>query len=119
MKQKDERRFVSLKIKWAAGTALGSLIIFCIVAMALFSAFTQNLFHQERQLLNQGMTNISTQLSTVDKPLTKKNVSHLIDPDRNRSNIISGEEYKRPVIKELSDGHLVINIYNPDGINFA
>ena len=103
MKQKDERRFVSLKIKWAAGTALGSLIIFCIVAMALFSAFTQNLFHQERQLLNQGMTNISTQLSTVDKPLTKKNVSHLIDPDRNRSNIISGEEYKRPVMKELSD----------------
>ncbi|MQB70323.1 HAMP domain-containing sensor histidine kinase [Limosilactobacillus reuteri] len=117
MKQKDEGRFVSLKIKWAAGTALGSLIIFCIVAMALFSAFTQNLFHQERQLLNQGMTNISTQLSTVDKPLTKKNVSHLIDPDRNRSNIISGEEYKRPVIKELSDGHLVINIYNPDGKN--
>ena len=64
MKQKDERRFVSLKIKWAAGTALGSLIIFCIVAMALFSAFTQNLFHQERQLLG-----LASNLSNTGSPI--------------------------------------------------
>ena len=117
MEKKDERRFISLKIKWALGTALGSLIIFFVVVMALFSAFTQNLFHQERQLLNQGMTNISRQLGTLNAPLTKKNISQLVDPNASKSQIISGQDYRRPVVKELSDGHLVVNIYNPDGKN--
>ncbi|MGM9982982.1 MAG: two-component sensor histidine kinase, partial [Limosilactobacillus sp.] len=53
----SNRRFISLKLKWAFGTAVGSLIIFFIVAMAMFSSFTQSLFNQERDLLNQGMTN--------------------------------------------------------------
>lgn len=117
MDKKDERKFVSLKIKWAFGTALGSLLIFLIVVFALFTSFTQNLFQQERQLLNHGMTNITRQLGTIDTPLTKKNVSHLIDPNGHKSSIITGQEYRRPVIKELSDGHLVINVYNPDGKN--
>lgn len=117
MDKKAERRFVSLKIKWAFGTAVGSLIIFFIVALALFTSFTQNLFHQERQLLNQGMTNITRQLGTINEPLTRKNVSHLIEPHDNKSPLISGQEYRRPVIKELSDGHLVVNVYNPDGRN--
>lgn len=92
----DEKRFISLKIKWAVGTAVGSLIIFFIVAIALFTSFTQNIFQQEQRLLDQGMTNIS----------------RIVDPDDNQEQLVSGKVYQRPVVKELSDGHLVVNVYN-------
>lgn len=105
----SNRRFISLKLKWAFGTAVGSLIIFFIVAMAMFSSFTQSLFNQERDLLNQGMTNISRQLGRINQPLTKKNVSNVIDPDDGQ--VAVGSQYQRPIIQELSDGHLIVNIY--------
>lgn len=117
MERKTEKRFISLKVKWALGTALGSLIIFFVVVLALFTAFTQNMFQQERKLLNQGMTNISQQLGRIDQPLTKENISSLVKPSEDRSTIISGQDYQRPVIKELSDGHLVVNVYNPQRKN--
>lgn len=111
MKEKtSNRRFISLKLKWAFGTAVGSLIIFFIVAMAMFSSFTQSLFNQERSLLNQGMTNISRQLGRINQSLTKKNVNTVIDPNNGRS--MTGSQYQRPIIQELSDGHLVVNIYD-------
>ena len=106
----SNRRFISLKLKWAFGTAVGSLIIFFIVAMAMFSSFTQSLFNQERALLNQGMTNISRQLGRINQPLTKKNINNVIDPDNGHS--MTGSEYQRPIIQELSDGHLIVNIYD-------
>lgn len=117
MQSKAERKFISLKLKWALGTSLGSLIIFLVVVFALFSSFTQNLFRQERQLLNQGMTNITRRLGTINQPLTKKNITNLIEPSGTASAVMSGREYQRPVIKELSDGHLIVNVYNPDGKN--
>lgn len=106
----SNRRFISLKLKWAFGTAVGSLIIFFIVAMAMFNSFTQGLFNQERALLNQGMTHISRQLGRVDQPLTKKNIVRVIDPDNDQATV-SGSEYQRPIIQELSDAHLVVNVY--------
>lgn len=107
----SNRRFISLRLKWAFGTAVGSLIIFFIVAMAMFSSFTQSLFNQERSLLNQGMTNISRQLGRINEPLTKKNIDNVIDPDDGRS-VVTGSQYQRPIIQELSDGHLIVNIYD-------
>lgn len=111
-KKANKKRFVSLKLKWAFGTAIGSLVIFFIVVITLFSVFTQNLFQQEQQLLNQGMINISRQLSRINQPLTKANISAVVDPNNDQRPIV-GTEYQRPVVKELSDSHLVVNIYNP------
>ena len=110
----NNTRFISLRLKWAFGTAVGSLIIFLVVTLALFTAFTQNLFRQERGLLNQGMTTISQQLAKSSQPLTRRSIERLIDPNNDRS-IIRGADYQRPVIRELSDGHLIVNIYNPQG----
>lgn len=116
-KKTDGKRFISLKLKWAIGTAIGSLIIFFIVVCAMFSSFTQNLYRQERQLLDQGMTNISRQLGRVNQPLTKRNITEILDPDSVRNSVVNGAVYQRPVVKELSDGHLVVNIYNPQKQN--
>ena len=114
--KKKSKRFVSLRLKWAFGTALGSLIIFFIVTLAMFTSFTQNLFRQERSLLNQGMTNISQQLVKNNGPLTRRSIDRVVDPENDHS-LVSGADYRRPVIKELSDGHLIVNIYNPQGKN--
>lgn len=111
---RKNKRFISLRLKWAFGTAVGSLIIFIVVTIALFTAFTQNLFRQERQLLNQGMTTISRQLSRSNQPLTRHRIERLVDPSNDRS-LIKGADYQRPVIRELSDRHLIVNIYNPQG----
>lgn len=105
----SNRRFISLKLKWAFGTAVGSLVIFFIVAMAMFSSFTQSLFNQERDLLNQGMTNISRQLGQINQPLTTQNIKDMIDPGAGHL-----AEYRRPIVQELSNGHLIVNIYGRD-----
>lgn len=104
----SDRRFISLKLKWAFGTAVGSLFIFFIVAMAMFTSFTQRLFDQERGLLDQGMTNISRQLGQVDQPLTKQNVQSALVQHKT-----GGAQYQRPIVQELSDGHLIVNVYSP------
>ena len=114
--QAKSKQFISLRLKWAFGTAVGSLLIFIVVTMALFMTFTQSLFRQERSLLNQGMTNISQQLAKSDRPLTKQGIVTIIDPDQDNS-LVQGADYQRPVIKELSDRHLIVNVYNPQGKN--
>lgn len=114
--QAKSKQFISLRLKWAFGTAVGSLLIFIVVTMVLFMTFTQSLFRQERSLLNQGMTNISQQLAKSDRPLTKQGIVTIIDPDQDHS-LVQGADYQRPVIKELSDRHLIVNVYNPQGKN--
>ncbi|MDO4903574.1 MAG: HAMP domain-containing histidine kinase [Limosilactobacillus sp.] len=108
------RKFISLRLKWAFVTSLGSLIIFFIVTLALFTAFTQNLFRQEQGNLRAGMGAISRQLSKNDAPLTRGSIEKLLDPGNDKS-IMKGEDYRRSAVKELSDGHLIVHIYNPQG----
>lgn len=80
--------------------------------MSLFSAFTQNLLTSERELLNSGMSVISQQLSRSDTELTKAQINDIIIPDKGRDDFINGRKYRRPIIHELSDSHLVVNVYN-------
>lgn len=116
-KEKKQKKFFSLKLKWALGTSIGSFIIFCIVAMSLFSAFTQNLLSSERELLNSGMSVISQQLSRSDMPLSRAQINDIIIPERGRDEFVNGQRYRRPIFRELSDSHLVINVYSPEKKN--
>ena len=115
--EKKQKKFFSLKLKWALGTSIGSFIIFCIVAMSLFSAFTQNLLSSERELLNSGMSVISQQLSRSDMPLSRAQINDIIIPERGRDEFVNGQRYRRPIFRELSDSHLVINVYSPEKKN--
>lgn len=115
--EKKQKKFFSLKLKWALGTSIGSFIIFCIVAMSLFSAFTQNLLNSERELLNSGMSVISQQLSRSDLPLSRAQINDIIIPERGRDEFVNGQRYRRPIFRELSDSHLVINVYSPEKKN--
>lgn len=81
--EKKARPFMSLKLKWAFGTAIGSLIISLIVIITIFSAFTNDLLSQERSSLSHSLNTITEQLgvtsgnqklttATINKTLAKR-----------------------------------------------
>ena len=117
----DERkrgnRFVSLKLKWALGTALGSLIISLAVVMVLFSSFTQDLLGQERQTLTQSLMAISQKLGQAsESELTASKVDQTLKENAlTPKEAGSGKVYRRPVVQGLSDGHLTVTVYNRSG----
>lgn len=116
-KSQKQKKFFSLKLKWALGTSIGSFLIFCMVAMSLFSAFTQNLLSSERELLNSGMNVISQQLGRSNTVLSKTGINNIIIPEHERDDFVNGQRYRRPIIQELSDSHLIVNIYTPNKQN--
>ena len=116
-KSQKQKKFFSLKLKWALGTSIGSFLIFCMVAMSLFSAFTQNLLNSERELLNSGMNVISQQLGRSNTTLNKTGINNIIIPEHKRDDFVNGQRYRRPIIQELSDSHLIVNIYTPNKQN--
>ena len=118
-KSQKQKKFFSLKLKWALGTSIGSFLIFCMVAMSLFSAFTQNLLSSERELLNSGMNVISQQLGRSNTVLSKTGINNIIIPEHERDDFVNGQRYRRPIIQELSDSHLIVNIYTPNKQNIS
>ncbi|WP_418525422.1 HAMP domain-containing sensor histidine kinase [Limosilactobacillus vaginalis] len=116
-KSQKQKKFFSLKLKWALGTSIGSFLIFCMVAMSLFSAFTQNLLNSERELLNSGMNVINQQLGRSNTTLNKTGINNIIIPEHERDDFVNGQRYRRPIIQELSDSHLIVNIYTPNKQN--
>ena len=54
---------LSLKVKWALGTALGALVIFASLTFVLFNAFTDNLLDQEKSAMNRSLVNVEKKLS--------------------------------------------------------
>lgn len=113
------RSFISLKLKWAFGTALGSLLISLIVVIAIFSSFTSDLFNQERSALSRSMNDISQQLSINAKndKLTRTQVNAVIRQKAlHFSNKVPEEKiYHRQILQGLSNSHQNIAVRNPSG----
>ncbi len=109
--QKSQKRFISLKVKWAIGTALGAFVIFVALASTLFWSFTSDLLSQERQTVNHSVSTISRRLGAVDAPqFNRQNVQQALtkhQPD-NRT----GRFYRTPVVEGLADSHLVVTVYD-------
>lgn len=116
---KKSRPFMSLKLKWAFGTAIGSLIISLIVIITIFSAFTNDLLSQERSSLQQSLNTITQQLSvkTGNQELTTATINQTLAKraltQQNRS--AEQDVYHRPLLQGLSDGHQNVAVFNPNG----
>lgn len=113
-KQSKSSRFVSLKVKWAIGTAIGSLIISMIVVISLFSAFTQNLLQQERSELNHNMSVVVRQLGNAgESSLTKGKVRSIFEHETNLSS--TTEFYRQPLVQGLSNSRVTVTVMNSNG----
>ncbi len=117
--EQKPRKFFSLKLKWAFGTAIGSLVISLIVVLAIFSAFTSDLLNQERTALKQSLTTISQQLgeNTNQRELTRQMVSDTLQKKVLDSQQATREDkiYHRPVLQGLSDAHQNVTVFNLNG----
>lgn len=113
------RAFMSLKLKWAFGTALGSLFISLIVVVVIFSSFTSDLLHQERSSLDRSLNTISRQLNlashgqrltaaTVDNALQKKALGY-------GRKVPDEKIYHQPILQGLSDSHQNVAVFDTHG----
>lgn len=117
--EQKPRKFFSLKLKWAFGTAIGSLVISLIVVLAIFSAFTSDLLNQERTALRQSLTTISQQLgkNANQREVTRQIVSDTLHKKVRDSQQETSEDkiYHRPVLQGLSDAHQNVTVFNLNG----
>lgn len=113
-------KFTSLKVKWAFGTALGSLIITLIVIICLCTAVTSDLMSQEQTLLNDSLTTISRKLSAslpngrlssgdVRSSLQKERLTRYPNSAR------QGRFYHESALQGLTNSHQNIAIFDSDG----
>ena len=114
-KEQAKPRFVSLKIKWALGTAIGSLLISLIVITALFSSFTRDLLNQERQSLNGSLVTISHQLGSTTRSnnITTQQIDHLLQKRIESQTVNQARRsYQGPIIQEIINPRTEVAIYN-------
>lgn len=112
--QEPQKRFISLKVKWAIGTALGAFVIFVALASTLFWSFNSDLLNQEKQSVNSSAAIISRRLESIKQvPLTRRNVQEaLLKQQPTRA---TGRFYKTPVVEGLADSHLIVTVYDRQG----
>ncbi|WP_295746927.1 HAMP domain-containing histidine kinase, partial [uncultured Limosilactobacillus sp.] len=112
--QGPQKRFISLKVKWAIGTALGAFVIFVALASTLFWSFNSDLLNQEKKAVNSSASTISRRLESIQQtPLTRQTVQdRLIKHQSARAN---GHFYKTPVVEGLADSHLIVTVYDLQG----
>ncbi|KRN59149.1 HAMP domain-containing sensor histidine kinase [Limosilactobacillus secaliphilus] len=115
--QKPAKRFMSLKLKWALGTAVGTLLVSIVVIVAIFSFFTHDLLDQEQDTMDHEMTVISQKLKDINAPLTEDNVHQVLakeafaKPERKDSTSV----YHRPLLQGLSNSRLNFFVYDRSG----
>lgn len=118
--QKDTKKTeyrLSLKVKWALGTALGALLIFAGLTFVLFHTFTQDLLEQERQDVNQSLVAINQHLNGEKNKLTKTKINRSIQPEGllSGSNKSPSKIYGSSVTRGLSAPDMIVRIYGLNG----
>lgn len=115
--KKTGKRFVSLKLKWALGTAIGTLLVSIVVIVAIFSFFTHDLLEQERTTMNHEMTVISRKLTDINEPLSKNNVPSVLAKEAFAKPVQknSAAIYHRPILQGLSNSRMNFFVYSQQG----
>lgn len=112
--REPKRKFVSLKVKWAFGTACGSLLIFLVVAAVLFMAFHQQLMDQETSRTQRALTTVTSRLNRRSDRLTKDQVNRSLRPST-PNHRLPGYAFHENIAQGLGDSHLIVSVFNADG----
>ena len=110
-------RFVSLKVKWALGTSLGSMIIFLVLAMTLVSAFTTDLLRQERHSVRTSMVTVARHIDSSfqnEGQFTSERVGRTLFEKPNRHDR-QGSYYHHSMVQNLANANLTVKVYDRQG----
>lgn len=107
---------MSLKVKWAVGTALGALIIFACLTLVLFKSYTSELMKREQASVNQSLVSVEKRLSNDSgQKLTKQGVRRLIRSDAGLADKSLDADQSKEIINGLSVSDLSIAVYDTTG----
>ncbi|KIS04096.1 Two-component system histidine kinase [Paucilactobacillus wasatchensis] len=114
--KKTEYR-LSLKVKWALGTALGALLIFAGLTFVLFQTFTQDLLKQERQNVNQSLVAVNQRLNGKRTELTRSQLNQAIRPEDllQKADRAPSKIYSASITRGLSSSEMVVQVFNLKG----
>ena len=107
-KQTRQRRFMSIKVKWAVGTGLGVLVIFAIFALLLFQSFSSLLLREQRQETQTVLQAVTNRLDTTTE-MTPAAVRTALGRQRQTGN------YHHDVYSTLAQRNLCATVYAPTG----
>lgn len=112
----QEKKSVSLKLKWALGTAIGVTIIFGIFAILLFQCFSNILFKQEQSYSRDALQATEKKLTGYDQPLDKNNIQQSFNISYSPKNNDSlNTPYNDSFIQSAAHKNLIVSIYNNSG----
>lgn len=106
---------MSLKVKWALGTALGALVIFALLTFVLFQSFTNDLLKREQSAVNQSLVSVNRRLASGGDHLTNRRVRNLISASDGLADKTNSSSNSKRIINGLSLSDLSIAVYNQDG----
>lgn len=112
----NSRRFFSLRLKWALGTSVGSLLISLGLTFIIFTSFTSDLMHQEQQALNMAMTNVEKTLVNQNQALTATSVREEL-ADQLQSQTLPAKEsfFHQSLVQSLGKQQIELAVYSPQG----
>lgn len=106
--QVAQRRFMSIKVKWAVGTGLGVLVIFAIFALLLFQSFSSLLLREQRQETQTVVQAVTSRLNTTTE-MTPAAVRTALGRQHQTGN------YQHDVYSTLAQRNLCATVYGPTG----
>lgn len=106
--QTPQRRFISIKAKWAVGTGLGVLVIFAVFALLLFQSFSSLLLREQRQETQAVMQTVTSRLDTTTE-MTPAAVRTALGRQHQTGN------YRHDVYSTLAQRNLCATVYAPTG----
>ena len=110
---KNEKRYMSLKVKWSIGTGLGVLLIFAVFFVLLFQSFSTLLLQQEENYAHSALSTATTRLTNFDSELTRDDVKQALNYDF--SVRTKKDTNTDSVFATLSRKYIGISVYNISG----
>ena len=109
-----EVRRMSLKWKWALGTAIGVLLIFAVFSALIFQSFSGVLLDKEKKDVQNTLRTVTQQLSRENQELTVASTEQHLKPINSDPSPSKDENnlYSNAVIVNLSKENIAVGIYD-------
>ena len=112
IKETPQRKGLSLKWKWALGSAAGVFLIFIIFAWFMIQAFSTQMLKTERQQVSSSLEVVTTRLQNLDESkLLPANVDDMLRPKSNDLDKVVND----PVLQQITRQDYTVRVYNANG----
>ncbi|GAX07738.1 two-component system sensor histidine kinase [Secundilactobacillus silagincola] len=106
---------LSMKWKWALGSATGVFVIFVVFSVLMFQGLSGVLLQQERTHVSSTLDTVISRVDTLQGHFTADSVSNALQPNLNQpSGSVSDHAniYQNSVITDLSRDSTGVSVYN-------